>query len=363
MSPEPRIVVRLDFWAHPALAERFAREPDIALRTVPRQAPDAEIWPHFREAVAYQISSAKDELPRAFFADAALLRRSPRLLCVSATGAGCDTIDIPACTQAGVLVVNQTGANARSVAEHTMGAILNLGRRMSESDRRLRRERGYAREDLMGREIQGQVLGLVGLGNIGRIVARLASAFGMTVLASDPLLTPDEIAARGAEAVSFAELLARSDVVSLHCPRDASTLGLMDADAFARMKPGSLFVSTARGGITDEAALAGALAAGHLAGAALDVWDVEPPPLDHPLLARDDVLATYHTAGVTPEARGTMAAWAADQIVAVLRGAKPPRLLNPDAWPRFAARHREMLGERPAGGGGRGPGAGPAREA
>ncbi|MDP4022965.1 NAD(P)-dependent oxidoreductase [Methylobacterium sp. NEAU 140] len=344
MNADPKIVVRLDVWMDAAFAERLAREPDIDLRTCPRAGPEAAVRAALAEAVAYQITPAKDELPRRYFADADLLARCPHLLCVSATGAGCDTIDIPACTAAGVLVVNQAGANARSVAEHTVGAILALGRRMTESDRRLRRSRGFAREELMGREIAGKTLGLVGIGEVGRRVARLAEAFGMTVLAHDPLLAPEEIAARGAEAVAFEALLERSDVVSLHCPRDPATLGMMGAAAFARMRRGAVFVSTARGGIHDEAALAAALESGHLGGAALDVWDVEPPPLDHPLLALDTVLATYHTAGVTPEARAAVAGWAADQLVEVLRGGRPPRLVNPEAWPGFVERRRAVLG-------------------
>jgi len=134
--------------------------------------------------------------------------------------------------------------------------------------------------------------------------------------------------------------------VSLHCPRDASTLRMMDAAAFARMKQGAIFVTTARGGIHDEAALCAALGSGHLAGAGLDVWDVEPPPLDHPLLALGNVVASFHTAGVTHEARRNMAAIAAEQIVGVLKGGRPPRLINPEVWPAYAARFQAVLGAR-----------------
>jgi D-3-phosphoglycerate dehydrogenase / 2-oxoglutarate reductase len=158
------------------------------------------------------------------------------------------------------------------------------------------------------------------------------------VLATDPLVEPAEIARRGARPVAFNELLALSDVVSLHCPRDASTLKMMNADAFARMKPGAIFITTARGGIHDEQALEAALAWGRLAGAGLDVWDKEPPPLDHPLLARDNVYATFHTAGVTHEARRNMARIAAAQVVQVLAGERPGRLVNPQVWPVFSER-------------------------
>jgi D-3-phosphoglycerate dehydrogenase len=191
------------------------------------------------------------------------------------------------------------------------------------------------------------VLGLVGIGHIGRKVARMAAAFDMTVLAVDPYLTPEEIARRGARSVTLDELLQRSDFVSLHCPRDPATLNMIDATAFARMKRGAILITTARGGIHDEAALADALASGHLAGAGIDVWDVEPPPLDHPLLRMDNVVATYHTAGVTPEARATMGSYAADQIIGLLRGCYPPRLLNPEAWPLYAERFKAIMGMDP----------------
>ena len=177
---------------------------------------DTAAWAALRDASAYKISSAKDEIPRRWFADAELLARAPKLLCVSANGAGCDTIDIPACSAAGVAVVNQSGANAQSVAEHTIGAMLDVSRRLTESDRLLRHTRGYSREDLMGREMSGKVLGLVGIGNIGTRVARMAAAFDMRVLAADPFLSADEIARRGAESVSLDELLRASDFVSLH---------------------------------------------------------------------------------------------------------------------------------------------------
>src|SRR6478672_2368734 len=210
--------------------------------------------------------------------------------------------------------------------------MLGLSRRMTESDRRMRRETGFSREDVMGHEISGKTIGLVGIGHIGTRVAALAKAFGMQVLATDPLLSAEDIARRGARPVPLQQLLAESDFVSLHCPRDASTLKLVNAAAFARMKKGAIFISTARGGIHDEAALVEALRSGHLAGAGLDVWDQEPPPLDHPLLAMDNVFATFHTAGVTHECRRDVAAMSAEQIALVLQGGRPPRLVNPEVW-------------------------------
>jgi len=346
LAAKRKLVVRFKQWYDPAMEARFAREPDVELRTLDREGDANLVWPHLSEAHAFQVSSAKDELPRQWFVTDELLARCPNLLCVSSNGAGYDTIDVQACTRAGVLVVNQAGGNAQSVAEHAIGLMLDVTRRISENDRLLRTERGFTREDIMGYEMSGRVLGLVGIGHIGTRVAKLARAFDMEVLAVDPYLTEEEIARRGAKATPFEALLERSDFVSLHCPRDQDTLKMMDAGAFARMKKGAVFVTTARGGIHDEAALLDALTSGHLYGAGLDVWEKEPPPLDHPLLAQRNVVATYHTAGVTYEARRNMATYAAEQIVGILKGGRPPRLINPDVWAAYSKRFETLMGSR-----------------
>ena len=346
MPANPKIVVRFDFPYDPAMAERFAREADIVLRTCDREGAESSAWSALDEAHVYVVSSAKDELPRRWFVTAELLQRCSKLLCVSTSGAGYDTVDVDACSKAGIIVVNQAGINAPAVAEHTLGMMLALSKRLAESDRRLRRERGFSREDLMGRDISGRSLGLVGIGHVGTRVARLAQAFGMTVLAYDPYVSAEEIARRGARSVTLDELLAQSDFVSIHCPRTSETLGMIDARAFARMKKGALLVNTARGGIHDEAALFEALRSGHLSGAGLDVWEKEPPPLQHPLLTLENVIATFHTAGVTVETRRTIAGEAAEQIIGLLKGGRPPRLVNPEAWPAYRARFEAILGLR-----------------
>lgn len=340
----PRSVVRLDLWVDPVFDATFHDAGDVALSVLPATGHDEQVAQALATAQAYHVSAARDELPRRWFVDADLLRACPELLFVSSSGAGYDTVDVAACTEAGVAVLNQAGGNAVSVAEHTLGLILGTTHRMAESDRRLRVESGFSREDVMGREIAGKTLGLVGLGHIGRRVALLAGAFGMEVIAFDPLLSVEEVGARGAGAVSFDELLDRSDIVSLHCPRNAATLDLIDARAFARMKRGAVFISTARGGIHNEVALLEALTSGHLSGAGLDVWDQEPPPLDHPLLGLANVYATFHTGGVTHEARRNMAAIAASQLLMALRGDRPPRLVNPGVWPLLAKRRGIQAG-------------------
>ena len=248
-----RRVVRFDYWLDAAFDRIVSAAPGVQLLTCRREGDDAAAWQALAGAQVYQITAAKDELPRHWFATADLLARCPDLLAVSSSGSGCDTIDIEACTRAGVAVMNQSGGNADSVAEMAIGLMLSVLRRINESDRLLRAPgRGFSREDVMGHELRGRTLGLVGVGEAGSRVAALGRAFGMQVIGCDPAYDAAGLAARGAEAVGFDELLRRSDIVSLHCPRDASTLGLMDAAAFAAMKPGAVFVSTARGGIHDE---------------------------------------------------------------------------------------------------------------
>jgi D-3-phosphoglycerate dehydrogenase len=342
MANEKR-VVRSDLWIDPAFDARLAKEPGVSLGVFAVRGAAAASRDLLAGANVYHVSAAKDELPKEWFVTRELLAQCPQLLCVSSSGAGYDTVDVPACTAAGVAVVNQAGGNATSVAEHTLAMMLSVSRRMVECDRRMRREQGFAREDIMGHEISGKTVGLVGLGHVGRRVAALARAFGMEVIAADPLIGDAEITKRGARPVSLETLLAQADIVSLHCPRDASTLKMIDAGAFARMKPGAIFITTARGGIHDEQALVQALQSGHLAGAGVDVWDREPPPLDHPLLAMDNVYATFHTAGVTHECRRNVAAISAEQIAQLLAGGRPPRLVNPEVWPAYEKRRAQIL--------------------
>jgi D-3-phosphoglycerate dehydrogenase / 2-oxoglutarate reductase len=336
-------VVRMDLWVNPVFGERLAKEPDIELQMGALKGGDGEILKLLQRAHVYSISAARNELPKQWWAGEALLKQCPELLCISSGGAGYDTVDVAACTRAGVAVVNQIGGNAQSVAELAFGLTLAVARKIVVSDQKLRRTSGFSRETLMGMELSGKTFGIVGIGNAGSCAATIAKGFGMAVLAYDPLLSSDEVRRHGAEPVPFTDLLKRADVVSVHCPLDDSTRNLFDAKAFAAMKQGAIFVTTARGGIHDERALYEALTSGHLSGAGLDVWDVEPPPLDNPLLTLDNVVATFHTAGVTHEARYNVAAWGAEQIVQVLRGERPPRLVNPEVWPVFEKRYAEAF--------------------
>ena len=337
-------VCRFNVWINPVFDETLRAQPDIDLQVGDLQGSDSALHALLRAAHVFHVSPSRDELPRRWHVTDTLLAECPNLLAVSSAGAGFDTVDAAACTRAGVAVVNQVGGNARSVAELAIGLMLAVSRKICVSDRLLRSQRGFSRESLMGHEIGGATLGLVGIGHTGQAVAKLARGFDMRVLAYDPLLSAEAIRARGAEPVDRARLLAESDIVSLHCPLDDTTRGSFDAPAFAAMKPGALFITTARGGVHDEAALAAALTSGHLAGAGLDVWAPEPPPLDAALLGLDTVVATYHTAGVTHEARRNVASWGAEQIVGLLKGEMPPRLVNPEVWPAVQARRARLLG-------------------
>lgn len=340
-------VCRLDFWINPVFDELIGAQPQLALQVLSRRADDAATADALAQTHAYHVSAARDELPTRWCVNADLIAACPQLLCVSTGGAGYDTVDVAACTAAGIAVVNQAGANANSVAEHTFALLLAVAKRIVEADNKLHHASGFSREDLMGDEIHGSTIGLVGLGEIGTRTARVAKGFGLEVLAYDPLLKAECIRERGAEPVSLDTLLQRSDVVSLHCPLNQQTRHLLGAEQFAAMKPGAIFVSTARGGIHDEAALYAALKSGHLRGAGLDVWDVEPPRQDAPLLSLPNVVASFHTAGVSHGGRRNVARSSAQQVAHMLRGERPPHLLNPEVWERFEARRRQVLGAAP----------------
>ena len=272
----------------------------------------------------------------------------PNLLVVSTSGAGYDTVDVKDCTDAGVLVVNQTGGNAEAVAAHVVAMMLTLSKQIIQTDHALRRGTMRDRAAFVGNDVQGRTIGVVGLGNVGRRVAELCRGlFGMQVIAFDPYLDADTIAARGAAKVTLDELLQRADFVSVNCPLDDGTRGMIGAREFALMQSHAYFITTARGFIHDERALAEALRSKQIAGAGIDVWDKEPPPRDHPLLQFDNVIASPHTAGVTREARANMGRIAAEQLIMTLDGKRPPRIVNPQVWPAYARRFEQTFGFAP----------------
>ncbi len=340
---EKRIVV-FEKFAHPVTADILGRDPSITIDMLQLSDPDAENWQALSAAHGYQIRAARDELPLPFHCDGDFLARCPNLLVISSMGAGFDTVDLDACSKAGVIAVNQAGGNAEGVAEHALGMMLMLSKRVGETDQFMRARNGIGRNDFIGHNIQGKTLGIIGLGHVGRRVAELCGGlFAMRVLAYDPYLEDSDFAERGATRATWEELLSQSDFVSVHCPRTAETLNFLDDGAFALMKPGATFINTARGGIHDEAALYDALDSGHLRAAGLDVWAVEPPAKDHPLLSLANVLASPHTAGVTHESRHQVASYAGEQLLEIFAGRRPPRLLNPEIWPVFQERYKALF--------------------
>jgi D-3-phosphoglycerate dehydrogenase / 2-oxoglutarate reductase len=348
MSVNNKRVFYVRYLAHPIYTEILQARPDVRLDRLENESPDEVAAPILAAAHAYQIGAARDELAPHFHVHDDLLRRAPNLLIVSSNGAGFDPVDVDACTAAGVLVVNQSGGNAHSVAEHALGMMLTLSKRILEADRALRRDANVNRNALIGNEIQDKTIGIIGIGNVGRRLAELCKAlFGMKVLAYDPYVSATEIAARGGEKVELDDLLRRSDFVSINCPLTKDNRGMIGAREFALMQPHAYFITTARGFIHDEAALFDALQAKKIAGAGLDVWAREPPPADHPLLQFDNVLASPHTAGVTKEARINMGRIAAEQVLDALDGKRPPRIVNPEVWPEYAKRFERAFGFAP----------------
>ena len=253
---------------------------------------------------------------------AGALAASPRLRIVARHGVGVDEVDLAAAAARGVMVTNTPGANAPAVAEHTLALILALVKDLKPLGAAVAAG-GWRDPAGASRDVAGLRLGLVGCGAIGRAVARLAAAFGMTVESADPALPVGGLPGIG-RAASVADLAAASDVLSVHCPLTPTTRGLVGAAVLAAMPPGGFVVNTARGGIVDEAALLASLGSGHLAGAALDVFADEPPPADHALRRHPRVLATPHVAGGTPAALAGMGIAAAECIAALLGGGTVP---------------------------------------
>jgi len=326
----------------------LGKRPDVQLDKLETDSPEDAIAPILAQAHVYQIGASRQIIPPRLQVNTALLTQAPNLIAASSNGAGYDTIDVDACTAAGVAVVNQSGGNKEAVAEHALAMMMVLSKRIVEADRHARTGQSIDRGNYIGRELSGRTLGVIGIGNVGGNLARMCkAAFNMRVLAYDPLLTAEQVAARGGEQAELDALLAQADYVSVHCPLTKQSRGLMGAAQFARMRPDAYFITTARGFIHDEAALAEALRTKQIAGAGLDVWEDEPPPHDHPLMAFDNVMVSPHVAGSTIEARENMGRIAAEQVLEILDGRKPPRLINPEVWPAYRERFARIMGFAP----------------
>ena len=252
--------------------------------------------------------------------DRAALTGADRLKIIARYGVGVDSVDLVAAQEKGVVVTNTPGANAVSVAELTVGLMLALARQIPEGAAALR-QGGYPR--LSGVSLEGKTVGLVGFGAIGKQVARRLAGFDCRLLAFDPYPDAEVAAAHRVEILPLDDLLAQSDFVSLHLPLLPSTQRLVNRDFLARMRRGAFLLNTARGEIVDEAALLEALQSGHLRGAALDVFAVEPPNAANPLLALKQVIPTPHLGSQTDGATNRMGWMALEECLAVLRGEEP----------------------------------------
>jgi D-3-phosphoglycerate dehydrogenase len=253
-----------------------------------------------------------------------LLRRLPRLRVISTCSIGTDAIDLRAARELGIVVSNIPGRTAPIVAEHTLALMLAVARRAWYQTNELKHGRWTLRDNVT---LRGRMLGIVGSGSIGAEVARLGRAIGMDVQAWTFHPSAERAAHLGLRFVPLDELLRTSDVISLHVKLTDESRGLIGAREFAMMKPWALFINTARGAVVETAALVAALNSGHLGGAGIDVFDVEPIPSDHPLLACEQVVLTPHNADLTPEGMDILNGGAVDNVIAFLEGRPQNRVV------------------------------------
>lgn len=304
---------------HPKAVEMLAGSGELVVATAPDQATLA------REAGNADIVIVRAPLPVSLF-------EKPKRLCAAIRhGAGLDMIPVDAATKAGVLVANVPGVNARTVAEHVFMVSMALLRRFRTMDRDLRadgwnagREHAYA-----ARELTGRTVGIVGMGSVGKEVARIAMhGFGLEVIANT---RRRESLPEGVAFASVDELMVGADIVVLCCPLTLETTGLVSRDRIALMKPDALLVNVARGPVVDDQALIAALRDNRIGGAALDVFATQPLPADHPFLGFDNVIVTPHMAGITEESMMRMGTGAAAEALRILAGELPLNLRNPEA--------------------------------
>jgi D-3-phosphoglycerate dehydrogenase / 2-oxoglutarate reductase len=271
-----------------------------------------------------------------------LMAACKALKVVGRHGVGLDTVDIPAATKLGVAVVHAPGSNSQAVAEHALMLMLTCVKRTLAQHRMTRAGDWSGRNGAPGThhtELHGKTLGIVGIGNIGRRVAKFCGAIGMKVLAYDKYVPADEIRRRGAEPVESLEaLVGQVDVLTCHTPLTPDTRHMINAKTLGLMKRGAIYVNTSRGGVQEEHALFEALTRGQLGAAGIDVFEEEPASVDSPLMNLDNVVLSTHMAGVTREATRNAAMQVTSEMLRVLRGEKPDVLVNPEVGPRLGLR-------------------------
>ena len=242
-----------------------------------------------------------------------VLEAAKNLRVIGRAGIGVDNVDVPAATARGIVVLNTPEGNNVTTAEHAIALLVALARHIPQATASMKAGK-WEKKQFQGMELFNRTLGLIGLGNIGRIVADRARGLGMRVIAADPHIAPDVAQKLDIELVSMEELISRADVMTVHVPRIPETTGLLGAQAFAACKPGVLVINAARGGIVDEAALLDALESGQVGGAALDVFVEEPPAPDHPLLSHPRVICTPHLGASTEQAQVNVSIAVAEQV-------------------------------------------------
>ncbi len=284
-------------------------------------------------AVLKELDGVQGIIVRVAGCSREIIEAAPDLKVIAKHGVGPDNIDVAAATERGILVLNTPDANAVSVAEHTVAAISALAKRVTYMDRAMRSGNWKARGELKAIDLEGKVLGLVGTGRIGTQVALKArAAFNMQVIAYDPFVKPEVAAENGITLVSeLAQVFSDADVVSLHTPLTPQTRNLVSADLLSAMKPTAFLVNFARGEVVDEAALIEILRNEKIAGAALDVFQQEPPALDNPLFQLDNVLLSPHSAAQTKECVIRMSTTTAQGVIDALTGVRPRYIFNPEA--------------------------------
>ncbi len=312
---------------HPAGMAVLNARPDLDV-VVLNDPDEAQLHQH--------LSTAHAVLPWLERIDAAALAVAPHLKVVSRHGVGYDTVDIPACTARGIPVMVVNGTNDLSVAEHAMMLMLAVARRALDAHQHLKAGGWWFPEGPGMLDLAGRSVLVVGFGRIGSRVANYCRAFHMRVMVQDPAFHPARIAADGFTPVrDFQAALAEADVVTLHCPLSPATQYMMDAAAFAALKPGAILINTARGPLVHQGALVAALQSGKLHGAGLDVLEVEPSDASNPLYALPNVIVSPHNAASTEQGLARMARQAAQNILDALDGKPDPALM---VNPQLAAR-------------------------
>ena len=284
------------------------------------------------EAFVDEVSEAHAVVVRVTKISRDLLAQAKNLLVIAKHGVGYDNIDVEAATQRRIVVVSTPEANAESVAEHNLGLMLSLAKKICTSDRALRQDRLGKKEDYIGVELKGKKLGVIGLGKIGSEVAsKCQIAFDMDIIGYDPYVPKEKKDRLGYTKVEkLDDLLTKSDYVVICVPLTKETTNLIGVKELGLMKANAFLINSSRGGIVDETALYDQLAKGNIAGAALDVFWREPPPSDHPLLSLDNFIATPHIGGMTEEAMRRMAITVAEEILRAFRGERPKYPVNPE---------------------------------